>query len=171
MRGTIFLLGTSHPVQCGSNKCSLSAQQFREFVRKHCHFYKIRLLAEEMSNCGLANHGVTASVAQTLASELNIQYLAVDLEDQERKNLGIDDWDLGIAAAPPGTFIADKAVLGLLTEKLSNPLREYCWFARILANDSWPTLFICGANHVQSMVSLMQSVGQDVVVINDDYEP
>lgn len=67
--------------------------------------------------------------------------------------------------------MSDRTLRDLLTEKISNPLRECCWFARILAKDIWPTLFICGSEHVQNMVSLMQSVGQDLVVVHSDYEP
>ncbi len=171
MRGKIILIGTSHTIQCGSDECSLeSIQQFRAYIKECCQSNGIRLVAEEMSCSGLLYHKVDASVAQELASELNISYLATDLDQTERLKLGIDDYSLGIASSPSGTQSSDPTVRDLLRAKVSDPLRECCWFARILEKDIWPTLFICGADHLGNMVTLMQSVNQDVIVAHRDYE-
>lgn len=172
MRGRIYLLGTRHSLQCGTDEWTPEqVGRYRAYVRASCDSHGVGLLAEEMSNDALAYQGATTTVAQQVADEINVPYIALDLNGTERAALGIDDYSLGIAAAPAGTSVTDRALRKLLGEKISDPLRERCWFARILAKDIWPVLFVCGADHVANLLSLMDSVNQVVTLLHQDYAP
>jgi len=172
MRAQIVLFGTSHSLQCGTDKyTSAQLKCFRARVRQVCQSYKIALVAEEMSSEGLAHYGKNTTVVAQLAEKLRIQHKFIDLTTTERVNLGIDDGALAAAAMNLGLSNSAKHLRDELNSRLSYPVRERCWFARILATNVWPTLFICGANHIGNMGCLIGSVGQDALVAEHDYEP
>jgi hypothetical protein len=172
MRTQIVVFGTNHPLQCGSN--SYTAEQvetFRAHLEEICLSHEIAFVAEEMSCDGLSRHGKEASVAAGVASKLRIKYDHIDLEGAERNSLSIDDGSLAVAAIKLGSGESIEHLRDELTRRISDPVRECCWFARILAANAWPTLFICGANHVGNMCSLIGSIGLDVVIVEHDYMP
>jgi hypothetical protein len=172
MRAQIVLFGTSHSLQCGTDKyTSPQLKRFRSRIRQVCQAHKIALVAEEMSSDGLAHYGKTITVVARLAGNLRIQHKFVDLTTAERANLGIDDGSLSAAAMHLGSGDSAKHLRDELVSRLSYPVRERCWLARILAFNVWPSLFICGAHHVGNMGCLIGSIGQDAIVAERDYEP
>lgn len=172
MRAQIILFGTSHSLQCGTDKyTSVQLKRFRSRIRQVFQSYKIALVAEEMSNDGLAQYGKSTTVVARLARKLQIRHAFVDLTRTERASLAIDDSSLAAAAMTLASNNNASSLRDELNVRLSYPIRECCWFARILAANAWPTLFVCGANHVANMGCLIGSVGQDAVVVEYDYEP
>lgn len=172
MRAQIVLFGTSHSLQCGTDAyTSAQIDVFRGRLREVCEGYKIALIAEEMSSDGLAHYGKDTTVAARLAEEMRLQYRFVDLDRAERQNLHIDDGSLAAAAMSLGSGTNAKYLRDKLSSRLSDAVRECCWLARILAFNVWPTLLVCGANHVGSMGCLIGGVGQEPVVAEHDYAP
>lgn len=172
MRAHIVLFGTSHSLQCGTAKyTSTQLKRFRARVRQICQSHEIAFIAEEMSSDGLSHYAKDTTIVARLAKKLRIQHKFVDLTTAERVNLGIDDGSLATAAMRLGSSTSAKHFRDELTSRLSDPVRERCWLGRILGSNAWPTLFICGANHVGNMGCLIGSVGQDAIVAEHDYEP
>ena len=170
MRGHIILLGTSHPLQCGVAPHTPSeVDNFRTYVREICSSHNIRLIAEEMSPDGLYEKKDT--IACEVARDLDIQHIYIDLTKADRKNLSISDFCLASAAHHLGTAETKDILRDMLTQRVSNPIRECCWFARILAHNVRPTLFVCGADHIENMRGLISSVDQRVTVAHHDYAP
>lgn len=172
MRTKIVIFGTSHSLQCGSDPFTQpQIENFRAYIQEICHSHQIKLIAEEMSCDGLSNYGKQTTVSAVVAKELDIQHAYVDLTRDDRIKLNIDDASLAMAAIHLGSEISASDLRQELVRTLSNPVRECCWVARILAADVWPTLFICGATHVGNVGSLLGSIGQDVVIAAYDYLP
>lgn len=174
MRAQIVVFGTNHPLQCGSDQYTTAqVEAFRAYIEEICHSHKIAFVAEEMSCECLTKHGKEATVAAGVAGKLLIQYDGhIDLKESERNSLRIDKGALVWAATKLGSDEnMQRHLCEELIRRLSDPVRECCWFARILAADAWPTLFICGANHVGNMCSLIGSIGLDVVIVEHDYMP
>lgn len=53
--------------------------------------------------------------------------------------------------------------------KLNHEVRERLWGARMAKEDIWPALFVCGANHCDSMSKLLAELGIEVHVAQADY--
>ncbi len=150
MMGKIILFGTNHPLQCGSTNTPQSTlDKYRNYIGQLCASHKIKFIAEEMCKDGLAEHQVTNTVAASFESD-TIKHEYVDLTCQERMKLKIDDGALsGIAMQL--TLNGNASEFRNRLSLLSNQVREGCWVARILDMNLWPTLFICGAEHVNNI--------------------
>lgn len=170
----LFIVGTCHTLQCGCHPYTQSEiDGFRNFVRDLCQRENIRFIAEEMSCDGLKEKSVQSTIFSPLKSEptLNLDIAYVDVDRTLRAKLGIDDYGLRSAAIPPGQMTPDKKLEELYSLNLDHPIRECSWLAHILSKNSWPTLLICGANHVKSVVNRAQFVGIQAVVAHEDYQP
>jgi hypothetical protein len=47
--------------------------------------------------------------------------------------------------------------------------RERYWYQQLLAFDNWPVLFVCGADHVDSLCSMLKNEGIDVHLVARDW--
>lgn len=158
---TLYILGTSHQLQCGDTECSpAQIEAFRGELRSIFKEHQIRCVAEEMDEEGLLFYKVTSTLAQPLALSRDIQHHNVDLTSEERFALG---WSM--QTLDSGTQFQ------CAFEQTINEVRERCWVARILAKIQWPTLFICGAEHSQSVAELGLRFGLIVEVLHIDYKP
>lgn len=167
-------MGTGHALQCGCEPYTESdIDDFRNYVRDLCQREKIRFIAEEMTSDGLEEHSAKSTIFSPLKLELALKddIAYVDLDRSLRAKLGIDDYGLRAAAIRPGEMEPDKELEELYSTNLSHSIRECSWLAKILSKNFWPTLLICWANHVKSVVIRAQSVGIQAVVANEDYQP
>lgn len=171
VRGQLYILGTSHPLQCGSPECSLKhIAAFETKLRSICDSYNIICIAEEMSQEGLSEHTVTETVAEKLAKSQGIRHHYVDLTSQERAELSFDE----AAMVKTVTSIGFKDAGGNFRcafDKTRDEVRERCWTARILAKQQWPTLLICGSDHSENMHALWSRFGLNAVIVHKGYEP
>jgi hypothetical protein len=53
--------------------------------------------------------------------------------------------------------------------KESMRAREHYWLEQILALDTWPVLFVCGANHSRSFCELLQTKDIGGVLVAADW--
>ena len=168
LKHALYIVGTNHPLQCGASSCSsASIVEFRNEIHRICEDRNIRRIAEEMNQEGLERQDVLSTVARCVAGALGIEHQYVDLTAAERVSLGLND-------AP---FVANFMYLKSSTHNvfkkrlaaLVADVRERIWITRILSTGSWPTLFICGADHSQSVKKLWRRFMLPVEVIHSDY--
>jgi hypothetical protein len=167
----LFIIGTSHTLQCATAGIDGSkVALFEAELRRVCVEHQIARIAEEMSEAGLEFQGVQCTVAARVAKELRIEHCHVDLEPKERAALSLDDGPmLNIVLHeefPDGGGIFRKAF-----DALGDAVRERCWIGRMLAHEVWPTLFVCGADHTDSVEKLWRSLGLPLTVVHRDYDP
>lgn len=165
MTPKIIIVGTDHFLQCGTG--SFSDDQihtFKSFIEELCSQYQIKSIAEEMYLDALDELGATVTVAAGICHLAeDIGYHCVDLSNKERRIIGIDRGTLASASIKLSVK-HHKAIQTRLFNTLDNPVRECCWFARMLEINKWPTLFICGDSHVENMRILIRKVDKNAFV-------
>ena len=175
MRPAVFVLGTSHPLQCGAAECgadriSLLEQKIRRALSKH----GIRRIAEQMSDDGFreraGDEAARGTVCQHIAPD-DVPVHFVDLGAKERGCLSLsDDNIVGFVLE----HVEDNSELAELRESftvLCGEVRERVWVARVLSGDEWPVLFVCGADHAVSVSRLFERVGVQTTIICRDFDP
>ncbi len=170
MPADIYIIGTSHSLQCGSSNIpEHSVASFEAELRMCLDKYKINRIAEEMSSDGLQKHEVSETVAERVARELKIPYQAVDLTNVERSALSLNDSTLFQVMS--SFKIQDGGPLRQGFDDLIDGIRERIWIARLLSKESWPVLFLCGAYHSESVRRLFRCMGFSSKLVHLDYEP
>ncbi len=171
MNVTLYILGTSHPLQCGvADLAQASIVGFKDELHKICDEFKIRRIAEEMTAEGLTQHGVKETIAEKVAKSMRIPYHNVDLTPKERRDISLDD-SVVINVVMSFGFADGGGAFRAAFVELAGDVRERCWSARILAGKEWPTLFVFGADHVQNVHRLWHRLGIGAVIVHADYEP
>jgi len=156
----IIILGTSHPLQCGTDKFSSDQiSEFKRLVHEICENEKVINIVEEMNDEGLAIHGVENTICYYIASEKNIKHSYIDLSSELKSALGVSDGQIVSIALRETDNGKINSMRELLTEKLLHSIRERYWLSHILRENTWPTLFICGSDHGQAMQDLVNCVG------------
>ncbi len=171
MNVALYILGTSHPLQCGvADLAQASIVGFKDELHRICDEFKIGRIAEEMTAEGLKRYGVNETIAEKVAKSMRIPHHNVDLTIKERRNFSLDEFDAAKAATGIGFADGGGAFREAFNE-LAGEVRERCWSARILAGKEWPTLFVFGADHVQNVHRLWHRLGIGAVIVHADYEP
>ena len=161
---TVGLFGTSHGYQIPGS----AESQFRVAIEKACLNLKIRSIGEEFCAQELMNRNVDASICEQIAKRFSIPHRYCDLNDEERIGRGvrhehmirIEGWHLDWEQERVEREI-----------RASHSIRERHWLNQILHMNCWPTLFVCGANHVLPFRKLLDEDGITVQVIECDWEP
>jgi hypothetical protein len=167
----LYILGTSHTLQCASAGVENSKViSFEAELHRVCKVHSIARIAEEMSDAGLTNQGVDHTVGAQVAEKLGIHHHNVDLTPQEREELYLGDCTM-LNVVMGGRFPDGGKSFRRAFDVLGNDVRERCWIGSMLARKEWPTLFICGADHSKSVEQLWISLGLQVTIEHTDYEP
>ena len=102
MTHRIFILGTSHELQCGVPSCGdEQVSLFEEKIRSVLSEYGIARIAEEMSDEGFAERGgdqALGTVCQRVAGDVPVQF--VDLPSEERRRLGLSPLTWPVSRSP-----------------------------------------------------------------------
>lgn len=155
----IIIVGTSHQLQCGTNKHSTQQiQKFRSDIKTICEQEGIKCIVEEMSSEGLSKHGVKNTIPFEVATELSINHYYTDLTTEQLACLGLSDGHIVNYSMAQPTNELKNQMRDLLTGKLLHPVRERYWLANILRINILPILFICGFEHGESMQDLVNSI-------------
>ncbi len=165
----MFLLGTSHEYQLlPEGPPGREPEQFRLLVDATCRRECIKAIGEEASRDFLARKGVSGSVCKHVADSLGIAHRYCDPSTMERKALGIvDEEDIRMS----GFFGNWDQQRTDATVRASHAIRERRWLDQILELDSWPLLFICGANHTEPFRALLEANGLAVRVLYTNWTP
>jgi hypothetical protein len=93
------------------------------------------------------------SLAQRLASELQIPWFNIDMTTEERLKAGI----LEAQTNRPGMFQAN------VTYRIpSDDVREEAWVEKLIKNASGTTIVVCGYLHFDALVKKLKARGQTV---------
>lgn len=169
----VFLVGTHHTYQYGVGStygagCSIDSElAFRNLVRTISHGFGVRALAEELNEDALAEHQVQKSVLQQEAARLTLPHCFCEPSWAERRTLGVQqEGDIRVTAWRNG-WSEERIQQELLGEFRK---REAVWCDRLLELNTWPVLFVCGANHVHSFSLLLVERGLVVEVLETCWE-
>ena len=174
MTHRIFILGTSHELQCGAPSCGdRQISLFKEKIRSVLSEYGIARIAEEMSDEGFADSGgdqALGTLCQRVAGDVRVHF--VDLTSDERHALGLSPGAVaGLAFSYAQTGCEAVKFRNVLTD-LCGEVRERVWVARVLWGNEWPVLFVCGATHVPSVQGMLASLpGFEATIICADFDP
>ena len=162
----IFLVGTEHQYQRGEKL----SHEFGNFLQKLCIDAEIRLIAEEIK------FDEKLVVARVIAKELNIHHVIIDpdpsqYDEYEVKRINRIQFEVmqlfDLDSFPDSNDISDPVAIEYLERMVEqhNKPREKVWLSRIEAENIWPTLVICGADHVTSFSNLLNHNDIQVSVI------
>jgi len=166
MKPSVIIIGTNHPLQAGDNRYAQpQLDAFANLIEKTARTYRIKSIAEEMSVDVLSDFGVTETIAKKVADRKRVVHRYVDLTACERERLSIDRLTLHHTAQSAKLGAPQFAFLERTTEEL----RESLWLVRVLSLNTWPTLFICGANHGSRIQHLFNAVGKLAVLEVNDF--
>lgn len=166
---TVLLIGTSHEYQRPvPEHASQGPEPFRALVATTCQQQGVKAVAEEMSLDALERHGARESVCKQVAGTLGIPHRYCDPSIEEQQALGVaEEGDIRMSGyfANRSREEIDAAV------RTSDAIRERYWLEHLLNLDSWPVLFVCGANHTEPFRELLQAHGIEVRVLFAKWEP
>jgi hypothetical protein len=167
----VILVGTDHTFQTPPNNAHLPANEaFRLAIRHICLQHKVKAIAEEMNQMALEERRTTQSVPQQLSAELNLHHLFAEPNRDERRLLGINPEEINkIKAQGWKNGWTQKQIDAVDNE--SDRIREREWLRRIQNLNTWPLLFICGADHFTSFAILLRKAGMTVLEAFQDWAP
>lgn len=157
MTSVIHILGTDHRFQTKSSDFSSESHEaFSMFVRELVAQHRILAIAEECHPQALAEVGVERSVPECVARELGIAHRHCDPDKKTRVSLGIlQENDIRISQFPKK--LSEVEVQERV--KSSHRTREEFWLHQLLDINTWPALFVCGANDVESFTGVLRNSG------------
>jgi hypothetical protein len=165
-----LLIGTNHlyqrPLPLPYNQ---GHKQLRGIIAATCQRKGVKAIAEEMCVDGLKPFDVHESVCKQVATALHLAHRYCNPSIQEHRNRGIiiDEeqfrWE-GVIANKLPQQIEDEI-------RASHKIREYYWLAQLLELDTWPVLFVCGADHTEPFRVLLEANGVVVHVLFTKWVP
>ena len=167
MNQKIFIFGTSHEYQRPDSE--LPKHQIMMFdieLRKLCSKYAIRALSEENSLEAQGEKGLQHSLPYSIAKSLKIAHQYCDPDWAKRNKLGIRQKGQILAFHSPHNINEDDLNNELA---MSHQLRERYWLKKIVQQNLWPTLLVCGASHVTSVASQAFGLGLKVQILEEDW--
>jgi hypothetical protein len=183
----IFVIGTSHVFQARTSRTTMATQEsFKALVQDASTEHRVRLIAEEWSDEGLRIDGVAQTICDEVSAEkLNSKSCYVDPNNDERRELGIEDvghierqiLHSAIMQAPRGARREDiskqtaRRTAADPRVRASHEKRETEWIRRLKMQDVFPVLLVCGADHVHSFTDLAKRNGLTVTLLHADWQP
>lgn len=172
MTREVFILGTSHKLQCGAAECGVDSIALLEKEIRHILFeYGIGRIAEEMSDGGLrekAGDEASETVCQRVAGDdVPVHFVDLDVKERACLSLSHDNIDAFMFKHSAREMTRVREALN----RLCGEVRERVWVARVLSGDEWPVLLVCGADHAVSVSELFERIGVQATVICRDFDP
>ena len=168
---SLNIFGTSHPLQCAQPTCRPDAvEALRDAIEDACKETRCARIVEEMNDEGLARHSATSTVGFSVAKQLGLVHAMIEPTRAERDTWALNDAPLFAVMEMDSTVVDPQRFRDALTVQ-ANEVRERLWVARMLAEPKWPTLFICGSDHVQAVQRLWYALGLDARIVHRDFDP
>jgi hypothetical protein len=162
----VMIVGTSHSHQIPP--AGPAANEFSAFLGEICNTHLVRAIAEEMSQEALSNWDVTSSLCHELAIATGVLHRYCDPDEAQRKAAGVRH----VNYIKMDGFINNWSPEKIEQEcRVSHSVRERHWMTALLQLNSWPVLFICGAEHVLPFQQLLQENGLSAEVAAPDWAP
>ena len=174
MTREVFILGTSHSLQCGAAECGRDKiSRLEDEIRRVLTEHGIGRIAEEMSNDGLrerAGDRSPGTVCKRIAGDdVPVHFVDLGVEERARLSLSKDDIDDCMFKQTQDNDARIRVREAL--SDLCGEVRERVWVARVLSRDEWPVLFVCGANHADPVSRLFERVEIQATIICRDFDP
>jgi len=154
----IYLIGTNHELQHNAKPFridepeALSAREkFKEYLEDLCSHYRFDLIAEESCE-ELLKLKSTESTVKEISDNFGIEHKFCDPDIQQRLELGLPGH--GTAELPSGERFKFHKV------------REEFWIGKLSRDLERKILFICGAEHIDLFMKLIESMNIKVKVLN-----
>jgi hypothetical protein len=167
MSRTVLIIGTDHGFQRRDQKFTESQhRQFGNYVVNTARGHCVAGLAEEYGLENLAEDEITETTIQTIARELALKHRFCDPDMKTRAQLGIrQENQIRISEFP--NKLTEVEVQRRFEESLR--ARERYWLSELLEFNTWPALFICGADHSLPFLVLLRTNNHEAVLIARDW--
>jgi hypothetical protein len=167
MSRTVLVLGTDHRFQRRSAEFTEAQHQaFAAFVLATAKQAGVAGLAEENNVAALAEAGATQSTIELMANELGLRHRYCDPNMKTRAKLDmLQENEIRISAFPEKLIEAE--VQRLLTESMR--VRESYWLSKLIEFNTWPVLFVCGADHSLPFLDLLNGRGINAALVAEDW--
>ncbi len=165
----VELLGTSHRFQYGAPDCSAEEEAaFISLLKELASRSKVAALAEEMCEEIMVRQPRLESTCATAARDLKIAHLYCEPSQSVREQLGVRghnaiEQDAWFYRWPPEQKLAERAK--------EFAIRENYWSVQLVRADTWPVLFVCGAEHIQSFSTMLKFHEVESRVVCNDWTP
>ncbi len=171
MQRKLIIIGVRHSFQCGiAPYTDEQIATLKKYVSEICESKNIQQIAEEMTEDALEKENVTETIFSSVAISHKIAHEYIDINNHLRSVLGIDDYAIGTIAADECGGIAQQCIIDKYNNELTDTVRKRVWYAKLLFLNKWPTLLICGVNHVNSLANLCNKLGHEVHIEDSDYK-
>ena len=169
----IIIVGTDHRLQCGVIPYTNDqVEKYKDFVRKLHKQHQPNFIAEEMCYYGLARYEVAETVIAKIKNELLTDYSQIDhyyidipFEGKNLLNIGQADHEKYGGNVSHQDNELRNIRMEQFREKLITPIRERYWLAKLLSIGEWPCIFICGDDHIESMLNLILELDGNIEVL------
>lgn len=167
MNHTVLVLGTDHRFQRRSVEFTEARHQtFGAFVIAAAKQAGVAGLAEENSVAALAEADITQSTIELIAHELWLRHRYCDPDMKTRAKLGMpQENQIRISAFPEK--LAEAEVQRRLAESMR--AREAYWLSELIEFNTWPVLFVCGAEHSLPFLDLLKARGFSAALVAEDW--
>jgi hypothetical protein len=167
MSRTVLILGTDHGFQTRDSKFTEPQhKQFATYVVKTARDHCVVGLAEEYSLDNLADDEITETTIQTFARELGLKHRFCDPDMKTRAELSIrQENQIRVSVFPKQ--LTEVEVQRRLEESLR--ARERYWLSELVEFNTWPVIFICGADHSLPFLNLLRTNNLDAVLLTQDW--
>lgn len=159
----VFVIGIDHSIHQREHALlgNGGMLDLRDILRELVGEHKIQLIAEENSVQAMQRYNIVNTPAQVFAEENEIQYLFSDPDSQERIALGIRSRQDTAVMLGIDIFHATESDRDLINKnhRDADQAREVEWMNRIRPYINSDIIFICGFEHTQSFVELLNSNG------------
>jgi len=169
MNRAVVLIGTSHAYQRGEGSCSASeVRAFQDFISAQCHKWQVQLVSEEMSEGALKEWGLIHSTVYQVASTNHLPHRYIDPDRTQKHSLGIFEDDY-VKIQGQSEKWTDSEIDRRI--RLEYRKRESLWLWSLLVLNQWPSLFICGSDHVEPFSKLLQESNIAVHIAATNWAP
>lgn len=160
---TVFLIGTSHTYQRSGHT---KEGEFRKLIAQLSAAFRVRAIAEEMSLEALEGKQASRSLCDEFAEAAGLSHRYYDPNNEQRKALNIR----GKQSIELDGFYRDWSVQQIeQTIAADHAIRERYWLGQLFQLDSWPALFVCGADHIHTFSAMLKNEGVNVDVVMRDW--
>lgn len=170
----VLLIGTSHTVQRGER----SPEKFEQLISDLYSKYGFMGIAEEIDKG-------EEYLSESFCNQNNLKYLCLEPDEVERRKLGIQPRHLMVKDVIDEFEEEYPQIRSWELEKLPKQVRkkfqtlldesyrarENEWWERLSAQNYWPMLCVCGAEHFEPFKCLLQKNGIEVTCVHGDWQP
>ena len=179
----IHVIGTCHKTQIWNDlvrKRALGApprsklQEFQEYLTATAAGLGVTAIGEEMTADRVTASGDNAvSVARVVTTAMQIQHVFCEPDGEDREKLGLRAGDEMVRHVKGLAAVEGRDWTEIHREEVRKqfPIREKFWAEKlaVLCPNDRQTLFICGADHCQTVVQTFQHQELNVTVNCSDW--